>query len=120
MKSKVNVDSPDKKNVTIEINEMDRRLAITLPPKDAGMVAASLLGICRQLPATQNKASTDQPSEWAYLRATQVALGPSPDRDCEAMIFGFGDAQLAVSVSRKNLRTLGESLIALSAQGRPD
>jgi hypothetical protein len=112
---KFRITSPDRKRLALELEGEDgRSVSLSLSPKEAALMAAAILELCRELPGTESQAPVRRGGDWPVVRASRVSLGPSPLPDCESMVLGFGDAHLAVALRRDLLKPIGESLIALS------
>jgi len=58
---------------------------------------------------------TQDQSVWAVASTTAFSLGPSQIPNHESLLLQFGDALLAIPIEKNRLRSLGESLVALSA-----
>jgi hypothetical protein len=112
---KFRINSPDRQRVGLELEGEDgRTVSLSLSPKEAALMAAAILELCRELPSTESQASVRRGGDWPVVRASRVSLGPSPLPDCESMVLGFGDAHLAVALRRDLLRPIGESLVRMS------
>ena len=91
-----------------------------LEPKKASRIAATVLNgakLAVQIQGNKHPAITETAPGWEVAIPSRVGLGPSnvPGHDC--LIVRFGDADLGFSISRSELRKLGEAMIALSPKG---
>ena len=111
---KFRIDSPDRQRLALELEGDDgRSVSLSLSPKEAALMAAAILQLCRELPVTEPTTSVRRGGDWPVVRATRVSIGPSPLPDCESLVLGFGDAHLAVALRRDLLKPIGDSLIRL-------
>ena len=111
---KFRIHSPDRQRLALELEGIDgRNVSLSLSPKEAALMAAAILELCRELPPTGSQAPVRRGGDWPVVRASRVSLGPSPLPDCESMVLGFGDAHLAVALRRDLLKPIGESLIRM-------
>ncbi|MCP4701929.1 MAG: hypothetical protein GY862_34480 [Gammaproteobacteria bacterium] len=96
----------------------------TTEPDKAGFLAAQILECARiaheKSPHSVLQDGTQKESQWPTLQATKVALGPCHMPGHESLIVQFGQAVLGIALPSEALRSLGEALIALSADpGKP-
>jgi hypothetical protein len=92
-----------------------------LDSKDASAAAAQILETARDAFLQSGKSNpkqnaTKQQAQWQSAHPTSIGLGPSQRQEHESLLFQFGDAVLAISIEKSQLRKLGEALIALSDQ----
>jgi hypothetical protein len=94
---------------------------LDLDSKDASAAAAQILESARDafLQSGRSNSRQDaakQEAEWQSAHPTSIGLGPSQQEEHESLLFQFGDAVLAITIEKSQLRRLGEALIALSDQ----
>ena len=89
----------------------------TLSPLDVANMAAALLAASRdgsdELPESERSQSAG-----ALVMPSSFSLGPGSNPDEEALILSFGQSHVAFSMQAQVMRSLGESMVALSTRGR--
>jgi hypothetical protein len=88
----------------------------TLSPLDVANMAAAMLAASRD--GAQNLSETDGHNAGAIVMPSSFSLGPGSTPEEEALILSFGQSHLAFSMQPQVMRSLGESMVALSARGR--
>jgi hypothetical protein len=89
-----------------------------LSPLDVANMAAALLAASRDgsrnlPPQEEGKASG------AIVMPSSFSLGPGSNPEEDALVLSFGQSHLAFSMPPETMRSLGESMLALSTRGRP-
>lgn len=88
----------------------------TLSPLDVANMAAAMLAASRD--GAQNLPEPDGHNAGAIVMPSSFSLGPGSTPEEEALILSFGQSHLAFSMQPQVMRSLGESMVALSARGR--
>lgn len=88
----------------------------TLSPLDVANMAAAMLAASRD--GAQNLSEADGHNAGAIVMPSSFSLGPGSTPEEEALILSFGQSHLAFSMQPQVMRSLGESMVALSARGR--
>lgn len=92
---------------------------VALPGKDVASLVAAILDCARTTGDSRTTPNEGGPIDWLPVKPTTLTLGSSPTPGHESLVLGFGPALLGVSMPLKHLKQLGEAMIALSAEGRP-
>lgn len=88
-----------------------------LSPLDVANMAAAMLAASRDGSANLPDPTDERPSG-AIVMPSSFSLGPGSTPEEEALILSFGQSHLAFSMQPQVMRSLGESMVALSARGR--
>jgi hypothetical protein len=91
----------------------------TMSPLDVANMAAALLAASRD-GADQLPQAAQEQSSGALVMPSSFALGPGANPEQEALILSFGQSHIAFSMQPEVMRSLGESMVALSTRGRPN
>ena len=89
----------------------------TLSPLDVANMAAAMLAASRD-GAKNLPDSADGQASGAIVMPSSFSLGPGSTPEEEALILSFGQSHLAFSMQPQVMRSLGESMVALSPRGR--
>lgn len=88
----------------------------TLSPLDVANMAAAMLAASRDSERSLPPATVEQSG--AMVLPSSFSLGPGSNPDEEALILSFGQSHLAFSMQRQVMRSLGESMVTLTVEGR--
>jgi len=88
----------------------------TLSPLDVANMVAAMLAASRDGAANLPPATNEQSG--ALIQPTSFSLGPGANPDEEALILSFGQSHLAFSMQRPVMRSLGETMVTLTVEGR--
>ena len=91
----------------------------TLSPLDVANMAAALLSASRD-GADQLPKSEREQGSGALVMPSSFSLGPGANPEQESLIMSFGQSHLPFSMQPDVMRSLGESMVALSTRGRPN
>lgn len=84
----------------------------------AGLLALQALAAASAIHQQSGKPLGPPDDDLHYIVPTSVGLAPSAEKDHECLCFRFGEATLAISLPRDDLRHLGQALIALINEGQ--
>jgi hypothetical protein len=88
----------------------------TLSPLDVANMAAAMLAASRD--GERNLPPSTAEQSGAIVLPSSFSLGPGSNPDEEALILSFGQSHLAFSMQRPVMRSLGETMVTLTAEGR--
>jgi hypothetical protein len=88
----------------------------TLSPLDVANMAAAMLAASRDGEGNLPPSTVEQSG--AIVLPSSFSLGPGSNPDEEALILSFGQSHLAFSMQRQVMRSLGETMVTLTAEGR--
>ncbi len=90
----------------------------TLSPLDVANMAGAMLGaskdVADDLPATDDETN----NSGALVAPSSISLGPGRVPGEHALILSFGQSHLALPLHPEAMKSLGESMVTLSVNGR--
>jgi hypothetical protein len=104
--------------IRLSIISDEQTLSIELTQKDCARTVAKILETAEDSFVESGQPPEDytrQSIEWASLQPATLGLAPSQLPNHESLLVQFGNAVLAIPIERSQLRTLGEAMVALSA-----
>lgn len=96
--------------------------SIEIKTKDASVIAGTVLGAAREAHDQSVKApdySKEEGTELTAITCSGFGIGPGQTSQSAILVFYFGDTAMGISIPRTELRTFGERLMTLAAEGRP-
>ena len=92
----------------------------TLSPLDVANMAAAMLAASKDGAEKLGDGNAAMQTSGALVLPSSFSLGPGVTPDQHALILSFGQSHLAFSMQADVMRSLGESMVALSTRGRPN
>jgi hypothetical protein len=116
----IEADPSGKALVAITDDESGDKFALAVEYEDLAELAAAILMAAHKAHLASRKPLSDSvetPLKYSLVTPTTLALGPTNVPDSVSLTLRFGRTALGVAIPKTMLRSLGEAMIAATANG---